>query len=307
MAPFKSCAISVAVMTAWTPGSPRAPEASTDRIRPCAIELRRITACSMPGRTRSSTMRRGRAADAGPRCARPPGRRWGASPLPPAAFTAFRAFRIRGASCANRFDDGDIPSAAAQVAREDVADALFGGIGLPSEQGVRRGEKPRGAKAALQCVMLAEALLQRRKPFGRVSPSTVVTFEPAAWTASIRHERTASPFTITVHAPHTPCSQPTCVPVCRRWCRMQSARVVRVGTSIPTFCPFSSKLMFMSVWRSEVFKRAGQRPRGASVPAASPPALCGKARWHVNRQWDQLRRRRPPRRHARCLHPGACR
>jgi len=37
-------------------------------------------------------------------------------------------------------------------------------------------------------------------------------FCPSACTASIRHERTALPSRRTVHAPHTPCSQPTCVP-----------------------------------------------------------------------------------------------
>jgi CO/xanthine dehydrogenase Mo-binding subunit len=46
-------------------------------------------------------------------------------------------------------------------------------------------------------------------------PSTVVTALPSACTASIRHDRTAAPSTITVQAPHTPCSQPTCVPVSR--------------------------------------------------------------------------------------------
>ena len=44
-------------------------------------------------------------------------------------------------------------------------------------------------------------------------PSTVTTSLPSACTASIRQERTGSPSTSTVHAPHTPCSQPRCVPV----------------------------------------------------------------------------------------------
>ena len=36
-----------------------------------------------------------------------------------------------------------------------------------------------------------------------------------ACTASMMQERTARPFQSTVHAPHTPCSQPTWVPVSR--------------------------------------------------------------------------------------------
>ena len=36
---------------------------------------------------------------------------------------------------------------------------------------------------------------------------------PLAWMASIRHARMGSPSSWTVQAPHTPCSQPTCVPV----------------------------------------------------------------------------------------------
>ena len=46
-------------------------------------------------------------------------------------------------------------------------------------------------------------------------PSTVTILAPSACTASIRHDRTAAPSTRTVQAPHTPCSQPRCVPVNR--------------------------------------------------------------------------------------------
>src|SRR6266545_3118668 len=47
--------ISAAVMTACTPGRVHAAVTSTERIRPCATELRRITACSRFSRARSST------------------------------------------------------------------------------------------------------------------------------------------------------------------------------------------------------------------------------------------------------------
>mgnify|MGYP003694652237 CR=1 FL=1 len=41
--------------TACTPGRARAAAVSIERMRPCATELRRITACSSPSRVRSST------------------------------------------------------------------------------------------------------------------------------------------------------------------------------------------------------------------------------------------------------------
>src|SRR5579859_3477513 len=54
------------------------------------------------------------------------------------------------------------------------------------------------------------------------SPSIVVTVEPSACAASTVQLFTAWPSTITVHAPHSEVSQPTCVPVrlstSRRYC-----------------------------------------------------------------------------------------
>src|SRR6267154_251105 len=62
------------------------------------------------------------------------------------------------------------------------------------------------------------------------SPSTVRIGLPCACTANIRQERTASPPTITVQAPQTPCSQPICVPVRPQSSRMASTRVLRGST-----------------------------------------------------------------------------
>jgi hypothetical protein len=50
-------------------------------------------------------------------------------------------------------------------------------------------------------------------PSGARQPSIVVTDCPSAVTAKSRQDRTGTPSSSTVHAPHTPCSQPTCVPV----------------------------------------------------------------------------------------------
>src|SRR6266478_4703805 len=62
----------------------------------------------------------------------------------------------------------------------------------------------------------------------RASHSTVRTSAPSSCTAKRRQERTGSPSSSTVHAPHTPCSQPRCVPVSSRSWRRKSARVLRL-------------------------------------------------------------------------------
>src|SRR3546814_6832054 len=67
-------------------------------------------------------------------------------------------------------------------------------------------------------------------PSGDAMPSTVVTSLPSACTANMRHERTAAPSTRTVHAPHTPCSQPRWVPVRWQRSRRKSASVSRGST-----------------------------------------------------------------------------
>src|SRR5258708_566626 len=55
----------------------------------------------------------------------------------------------------------------------------------------------------------------------------VSTLQPFACTASIRQPRTISPLTLTVHAPHTPCSQPICEPVRPSSSRRKSTRCCR--------------------------------------------------------------------------------
>ena len=76
-------------------------------------------------------------------------------------------------------------------------------------------------------------------PSGSVSPSTVVISALSALTASIRQDRVATPSTRTVHAPQTPCSQPTCVPVSLRSCRRQSDSSRRAGTVTVWTTPFT--------------------------------------------------------------------
>src|SRR5581483_7871775 len=70
-------------------------------------------------------------------------------------------------------------------------------------------------------------------------PSIVVIAAPSACTANIRHDRTATPSTITVHAPHTPCSHPRCVPVSAQSSRRKSASVLRASTYPRCRSPFT--------------------------------------------------------------------
>src|SRR5581483_11568200 len=70
-------------------------------------------------------------------------------------------------------------------------------------------------------------------------PSTVVTSQPLACTANIRHARAERPSTSTVQAPHTPCSQPRCVPVRLSSWRRKSASVSRASTTRAYDLPFT--------------------------------------------------------------------
>ena len=89
------------------------------------------------------------------------------------------------------------------------------------------------------------------------SDSTVSTVEPSAWTASRQQPRTETPSRRTVHAPQTPCSQPTCVPVRpRRW-RRKSVRSRRGSTSSTTTLPLTVTVISVTP----------PAPRRAAAPA----------------------------------------
>src|SRR5580700_14447 len=94
------------------------------------------------------------------------------------------------------------------------------------------------------------------KPSSSDRPSTVTTLAPSACTASNRQERTAAPSTSTVQEPQTPCSQPTWVPVSRKWWRRQSASVSRGSTSTSTGLPLTSNFTGMVLLRRRAFERA---------------------------------------------------
>src|SRR3954470_20219923 len=55
----------------------------------------------------------------------------------------------------------------------------------------------------------------------------------------MRHERVASPFTRTVHAPQTPCSQPACAPVRSSSSRRKSSTSIRGSTRTSCSTPLT--------------------------------------------------------------------
>ena len=91
---------------------------------------------------------------------------------------------------------------------------------------------PGRAEAALQAVLVLEALLHRvAARSARASPSTVVTSWPSAWTASIVQLLTGLPSKSTVQAPQLVVSQPVWVPVSPRPWRSRWASSSRGSTS----------------------------------------------------------------------------
>ena len=89
----------------------------------------------------------------------------------------------------------------------------------------------------------------------------VWTDAPCACTASIRQERTISPFTRTVQAPQTPCSQPTWVPVSCRCSRRKSARLSRGKTCASTRSPLTSSEIGIGAVTQSPALRSGRPSR----------------------------------------------
>src|SRR5258705_172475 len=84
-------------------------------------------------------------------------------------------------------------------------------------------------------------------PSAGVSPSIVVTAAPSHCTASSRQARALQPSTSTVHAPQTPCSQPTCVPVSPRSSRRKSLSERRPSISRSTGSPLTVRRVAMAI------------------------------------------------------------
>src|SRR5439155_4713474 len=77
--------------------------------------------------------------------------------------------------------------------------------------------------------------------------------------------RTARPSSSTVHAPHTPCSQPRCVPVSSSVWRRKSASVRRTGTSASRRAPFTVRLIARDALMR--FLEGAPREHGGELPA----------------------------------------
>ena len=109
--------------------------------------------------------------------------------------------------------------------------------GRPAREQVgRRDQDARRAEAALERVSRAECLLQRAAIASALDRRIVA---PSACTASVRHERTATPSSRTVQAPQTPCSQPTWVPVSPSSWRRKSDSSSRGSTSARRSTPLT--------------------------------------------------------------------
>ena len=67
----------------------------------------------------------------------------------------------------------------------------------------------------------------------------VVTLAPSHWSASVVQDLAAMPSICTTQAPHCEVSQPTCVPVSRRFSRRNCTSKVRASTSPVTALPFT--------------------------------------------------------------------
>src|SRR5271156_3647682 len=84
------------------------------------------------------------------------------------------------------------------------------------------------------------------------SPSTVEMFLPCASTPSIRHESTARPSTITVHAPQSPVRHPSFEPVSSSTSRKVSSRLWRGSHRNSTVSPLivaSTRVFFIALCR----------------------------------------------------------
>src|SRR3984885_4855583 len=89
---------------------------------------------------------------------------------------------------------------------------------------------------------------------------------PSVCAANIRHERTAAPSTITVQAPHTPCSQPTWVPASNRSWRRKSLSSSRDSTLRRYSVPFTVTLISCrSTLTAGSFVRGRQCARGQNA------------------------------------------
>src|SRR5262245_47782768 len=107
---------------------------------------------------------------------------------------------------------------------------------------------------------------------------------PSTMTANVRHERMGSPSSRTVQAPHTPCSQPTWVPVSRRSWRSMSDSSRRAGTCADRVTPFT---VTTTSWTSLGLgaRVIGRPPRGNKDRVRALEAMRTGPRTLLPRLW----------------------
>src|SRR5215467_897142 len=104
-------------------------------------------------------------------------------------------------------------------------------------------------------------------------PSMVVTFAPSTERVSTVQDFVATPFTWTTQAPHCEVSQPTWVPVRRRFSRKYCTRRVRGSTSPVTALPFTVNATAVMASSSKSFFAPTREPGGGSGQSRGDFAL----------------------------------
>ena len=180
---------SAGVTTPFTPGNCAAIAPRTDAIRAWAYGLRRMHACSIRGRTRSSTKcpRRSRAA-APPCCVRCVLRVLSSVIAEAAVRPAARPPRSARTRCT---------CTDCSTGRPDL---LFGWIGIAAKERMTCHHEARCAEAALQGEPVHERFLNGCSVPSCANPSIVVTSRSCACTASMRHDLMSAPSTSTEQA-----------------------------------------------------------------------------------------------------------
>ena len=170
-------------------------------------------------------------------------RRGSAAPDPVAACRSWPRLRRSCRNGFDRIDDRLIASAAAEIARQCLADFRPRRIGPAQAIRPRSTSMPGVQYPHCSALRATNSRCRSAMALRSVSPSMVSTMAPSACTASIRQLRTERPSIMTLQAPQTPCSQPTWVPVRRSVWRRKSARCRRAATEAQTGLPLSVKAM----------------------------------------------------------------
>ena len=131
----------------------------------------------------------------------------------------------------HRLDDSLVAGAPAEVARQPLPDLVEVGFGLSSRNACTLTHEAGRAEPALEAVGLAERLLHRAE---RAVGGADALDGGDVGAVGLHREHQARAHRVavdrTVHAPHTPCSQPRCVPVRPQSSRRKSASVLRAST-----------------------------------------------------------------------------